>query len=212
LISPISEVFPLTLEDNAMPDYHLLPAQRLTGAVRVASPALPKPVNLTSPALDVMTDLRHVPAAVIEPGMTMESANAYMMLRGIRSLLVLNQDKLLSGIITATDILGEKPLRFIQERCVKHSEILVSDIMTPLDRLEAIPMQEVQRAKVGNIIASLCDTGRQHTLVIENDVDSKPVVCGIFSLTQIEKQLGTAIPSTEIARTFTEIEAALIAH
>jgi CBS domain-containing protein len=212
LISPISEIFPLTLEDNAMSDYHLLPAQRLTGAVRVASPALPNPVNLTSPALDVMTDLRHVPAAVIEPDMMMESANAYMMLRGIRSLLVLNQDKLLSGIITATDILGEKPLRFIQERCVKHSEILVSDIMTPLDRLEAIPMQEVQRAKVGNIISSLCDTGRQHTLVIENDVDGKPMVCGIFSLTQIEKQLGTAIPSTEIARTFTEIEAALTAH
>ena len=195
-----------------MPDYHLLPAERLTGAVRVACPAAPKPANLTSPALDVMTDLRHIPAAVIEPDVTMESANAYMMLRGIRSLLVLNQDKFLDGIITATDILGEKPLRFIQERCVKHSEILVSDIMTPLDRLEAIPMQEVQRAKVGNIIASLCDTGRQHTLVIENDVDGKPVVCGIFSLTQIEKQLGTAIPSTEIARTFTEIEAALTAH
>jgi CBS domain-containing protein len=194
-----------------MTDYHLLPARRLAGAVRVACPALPKPVDLTAPALDVMTDLRHIPAAVIEPDMTMESANAYMMLRGVRSLLVLNQDKFLVGIITATDILGEKPLRFIQERCVKHSEILVSDIMTPLDRLEAISMQEVQRAKVGNIITSLCDTGRQHTLVIEDGVHGKPVVCGIFSLTQIEKQLGAAIPSTEIARTFTEIEAALIA-
>ena len=28
---------PPTLEDNAMSDYHVLPAQRLTGAVRVAS-------------------------------------------------------------------------------------------------------------------------------------------------------------------------------
>jgi CBS domain-containing protein len=158
-----------------------------------------------------MTDLRHIPAAVIEPDVTMESANAYMMLRGIRSLLVLNGDKLLAGIITATDILGEKPLRFIQERCVKHNEILVSDIMTPLDRLEAIPMSEVQHARVGNIIANLCDAGRQHAWVIENGVDGKPLVCGIFSLTQIEKQLGTIIPSVEIARTFTEIEAALAA-
>lgn len=194
-----------------MSDYHLLPVQRLAGAVRVATPAQPEPVNLTSPALAVMTDLRHIPAAVIEPDVTMESANAYMMLRGIRSLLVLNQDKFLAGIITATDILGEKPLRFIQERCVKHNEILVSDIMTPLDGLEAIPMSEVQRARVGNIIASLCDTGRQHTLVVEDGLNGKPVVCGIFSLTQIEKQLGTTIPSVEIARTFTEIEAALAA-
>lgn len=194
-----------------MPDYHLLPAQRLTGAVKVSCPASPRSVQLSSPALDVMTDLRHISAAVIDPDAAMETANTYMMQRGIRSLLVLNQDKLLAGIITATDILGEKPLRFIQERRVRHSEILVSDIMTPLDRLEAILLQDVQRARVGDVIASLRDSGRQHTLVIEDDASSNPAVCGIFSLTQIEKQLGTTIPPTEIAKTFTEIEAALIA-
>lgn len=53
--------------------------------------------------------------------------------------------------------------------------------------------------------------GRQHTLVIEKDVDGTSAVCGIFSLTQIEKQLGATISSMEIAKTFTEIEAALIA-
>ncbi|SEL43606.1 CBS domain-containing protein [Nitrosovibrio tenuis] len=194
-----------------MPDYHVLPAQRLTGAVRVVCPAAPASVTLTSPALEVMTDLRHIHAGVTEPHTTMESANAYMMQRGIRSLLVLDQDEILCGILTATDILGEKPLRFIQQRQIKHNEILVSDIMTPLDRLEAIPMKEVQNAKVGNVIASLRDSGRQHTLVVENDADGKPVVCGIFSLTQIEKQLGAAIPPTEVAKTFVEIEETLIA-
>jgi hypothetical protein len=64
---------------------------------------------------------------------------------------------------------------------------------------------------VGDIVASLLDTGRQHTLVIE-DGEGNPIVCGIFSLTQIEKQLGTSIPSTEIARTFTEIEATITAR
>jgi hypothetical protein len=48
--------------------------------------------------------------------------------------------------------------------------------------------------------------------VIENTPDGKPVVCGIFSLTQIEKQLGEIIPSTAVAKTFAEIEAAMIAH
>ncbi|HTJ54470.1 MAG TPA: CBS domain-containing protein [Nitrosospira sp.] len=194
-----------------MPDYHILPAQSLTGAVRVAFPAPPKSVTLASPALEVMTDLRYVHAGVTEPQMTMEAANVYMMHRGIRSLLVLDQDKLLCGILTATDILGEKPLRFIQQRQVKHNEILVSDIMTPLDRLEAIPIYIVQNARVGDVIASLRDSGRQHTWVIENDADGKPVVCGIFSLTQIEKQLGAAIPPTEVAKTFVEIEETLIA-
>ncbi len=195
-----------------MPDYRVLPAQRLTGTVRVSRPAPPGNVNLESPALEVMTDLRHNYAAVIDPQVTMELANAYMMQRGVRSLLVLNQDRSLGGIITATDILGEKPMRFVQERRVKHNEILVADIMTPLARLEAIPIDEVQYAKVGHVIASLRESARQHTLVMENDTDGRAVVCGIFSLTQIERQLGIAILHTEVVKTFAEIETTLLAH
>lgn len=194
-----------------MSDFHILSARRLAGTVRIVCPASPKTVTLHSPALEVMTDLRYTHAAVTDTGTPMEVANAYMIQRAVRSLLVLDEDKNLCGIITASDILGEKPLRFIQERRVKHNEILVADIMTPLERLEGVAIEEVQRARVGDIITSLQDSGRQHTLVIESDEGGKPVVCGIFSLTQIEKQLGITIPSLEVARTFTEIEAALIA-
>lgn len=194
-----------------MREYDTLPAHLLTGAVFVARPAPPKSVTLESPAIDVMTDLRHMHAAVIEPHVTMDSANAYMKQRGVRSLFVLNQDRALGGIITATDILGEKPLRFIEERRVKHSDILVCDIMTPLDRLDAIPIEEVKHAKVGHVIASLRDSGRQHTLVTDNQLLGKVQVCGIFSISQIEKQLGALIESTSVAKSFAEIEATLLA-
>ena len=194
-----------------MREYDTLPAHLLTGAVFVARPAPPKSVTLESPAIDVMTDLRHMHAAVIEPHVTMDAANAYMKQRGVRSLLVLNQDRALGGLITATDILGEKPLRFIEERRLKHSDILVSDIMTPLDRLDAIPIEEVGHAKVGHVIASLRDSGRQHTLVIDNHLLGKLQVCGIFSISQIEKQLGALIESTSVAKSFAEIEATLLA-
>ena len=164
---------------------------------------------MESPAFEIMTDLRHSHVAEIEPHATMELANAYMMQRGVRSLFVLNSDRYLQGVITASDILGEKPLRFIQERRVRHNEILVSDIMTPLDCLEAIPIEEVRLAKVGHVVASLREAGRQHTLVMERDFNGEPLICGIFSLTQIEKQLGTAITPTGVAKTFAEIEATL---
>src|SRR5690348_12263289 len=130
-----------------MSDFHILSARRLAGTVRVVSPVPPKAVSLQSPALDVMTDLRYTHAAVTDTATSMEAANNYMIKRGVRSLLVLDEDKNLCGIITATDILGEKPLRFIQERRVKHNEILVADIMTPLERLEGVAMEEVQRAR-----------------------------------------------------------------
>jgi CBS-domain-containing membrane protein len=210
-VSGISGVFRLPLlEDHTMSDFHILSTRRLAGTVRIVSSASPKAVTLQSPALEVMTDLRYTHAAVIDTATSMEVANAYMIKRGVRLLLVYDEDKNICGIITATDILGEKPLRFIQERRVKHSEILVSDIMTPLERLEGVAIEDVQRARVGDVITSLQDSGRQHTLVLESDEGGTAVICGIFSLTQIEKQLGVSIPSQEVARTFTEIEAALI--
>ncbi|MCB1949821.1 CBS domain-containing protein [Nitrosomonas sp.] len=195
-----------------MTEYHVLPAQRLSGVVRVFESAPAKRVTLQSPALDIMTDLRHSHVATIDPNASIDLANLYMKQRGVRSLFVLNGNHTLQGIITATDILGEKPMRFNQERHLKHSEISVSDIMTPLNSLEAISIEDVRHAKVGHIIASLRDAGRQHTLVMDRENDGSLIICGIFSLTQIEKQLGQPIPLTEVAKTFAEIEATVVSN
>jgi len=195
-----------------MSDYQPLSAQYLSGTVLVSHPSQSKSVTLESSALEVMTDLRHNNAVVIEPYVPMEFANSYMIQCGVRSLLVLNHEHCLIGIITATDILGDKPLRFIQERSVKHNEILVSDIMTQLEQLESISFSEVQNAKVGQIVACLRNTGRQHILVTENNSEGKLSVCGIFSFTQIERQLGTKISSMKIAENFAEIEEVLTTH
>lgn len=195
-----------------MSDYSPLTAQYLTSAVKIFKSDSPKHVSLESLAQEVMTDLRCTHIAVVSPEITIELANAYMMQRGVRLLFVMDQKEVLEGIITATDILGEKPLRFIQERRVKHCDILVSDIMTPVEKLEAISIEEVRHAKVGNVVASLRDSGRQHTLVVEKGVDGLPIILGIFSLTQIEKQLGATIIPTAVAKTFAEIETTLIAN
>ncbi|WP_297325357.1 CBS domain-containing protein [Nitrosomonas sp.] len=194
-----------------MNEYKSLAVQYLAGTVQISKPASPNPVTFDSPASEVMTDLRKIQAAVIAPSITMEIANTYMMQRGVRTLLVMNDDNSLAGIITATDILGEKPMRFIQERGVKHNEILVMDMMTPLDKLEAIPLEEVMHARVGNIVASLRESDRLHALVIDDIAIGLPRICGIFSWTQIEKQLGTVITPTNVAKSFAEIESTLIA-
>jgi CBS-domain-containing membrane protein len=194
-----------------MNEYKSLSVQYLTGTVQISKPAAPNLVAFDSPALEVMTDLRQIQAAVIAPSTTMEVANTYMMQRGVRTLLVMNDDNSLAGIITATDILSEKPMRFIQERGVKHSEILVMDMMTPLDKLEAIPLEEVNTPGSATLYASLRESGRLHALVIDENTIGLPRICGIFSWTQIEKQLGTVIPPNNVAKSFAEIESTLIA-
>jgi len=170
-------------------------------------------IALDAPATDVMTDLRRVSAVTIGPDVSIDEANQTMIAYRVRALFVVDDGRRVSGIITSTDIVGEKPLQFMQERNVHHGEIAVRDVMTPADRLEILELWEVERARVGDVVATLKVAGRQHALVVETTDQAQTVqrsVCGIFSLTQIARQLG--IPPQQIhdiARTFAEIQAAI---
>jgi hypothetical protein len=94
-------------------------------------------------------------------------------------------------------------------RGVRHSEVLVADVMTPANRLDAFDLQTVQGACVGNVVASLQRARRHHALVTQRNSGGGVEVCGIFSLSQIARQLGTPLQSPEGADTFAEIGAAL---
>ena len=182
----------------------------LSGSVRMCRPAHDQAVTtLDSPALEVMTDLTQVAAAVASPATTVDEANRYMMRRGVRMLLVLDEQEALTGIVTATDILGERPVALAGERGVRHSEILIGDVMTPASRLDAFDLHTVQGACVGHVVASLQRSRRHHALVIQPDAAGGTEVRGIFSLSQIARQVGTPLQLSEAADSFAEIEAAL---
>lgn len=172
--------------------------------------ALPERVTLDSPALDVMTDLKVVTGVTIDAMATIDVAQQRMLQYGVRLLLVVDLKNAILGLITATDILGEKPMQTIQTRGGTRGEVLVRDIMTPQERLEVLSMADVSHAKVGNVVATLESSGRQHALVADKGVPNSPhVVRGIFSTSQLAKQLGTPIHTTEVARTFAELGAHL---
>jgi CBS domain-containing protein len=171
----------------------------------------PKPTTIDSPALEVMTDLRQVYAVTVVAGETIERATQIMIARRVRLLLVVNPDGLIEGLISARDTMGEKPVRLLQERRgAKYEDLTVADLMVPRSDIDVLDFESVRRAEVGSIIATLQMTGRQHALVIEAEPQrGGQVVRGIFSATQIARQLGVALPIVEVAQTFAEITSAL---
>ena len=171
--------------------------------------SMPQRVELEADAQAVMTDFKQVSAVLIRPNDGIDEANRRMIQRGVRLLLVADEDRKVAGIITATDILGEKPLQVIAERGGRRGDVVVRDIMTPQHRLEVLHMEDVRRAKVGHVVATLKSSGRQHAMVVEVDRSGLQTVRGMFSITQIARQLGIAIQPSEVARTFSEIEALL---
>jgi signal-transduction protein with cAMP-binding, CBS, and nucleotidyltransferase domain len=189
----------MTREYSAL---HLAPLA--TGARIVETPH--SRVSLDDAAFAVMTDLHQVPAATTTPEEPIEEARKAMMRRGVRLLFVLDASGAVQGVLTATDLLGEKPMRFMQERGVTHTEVRVGDIMTPAEVLEAIDIQDVASMRVGHIVATIRAVRRQHVMVSE---DNGRRIRGLFSATRIARQLGVELNTTEVASTFADIEAAL---
>jgi CBS domain-containing protein len=190
-----------------MREYSPLTLVPLGPRARLAEPMAPGRVTLDDPAFSVMTDLREVSAATTTADETLAEAEARMVRRGVRLLFVLDTERRLTGIITATDLLGEKPMRFMQARGISRAEVQVGDLMTPAASLEALSVMDVAQMRVGHIVATFKAGGRRHLTVAE---DNGQRVRGLFSASQVARQLGVELQTMEVAKTFADIEAALV--
>src|SRR5882762_6001807 len=189
-------------------DFQPLPIRELGANAGFRRPIQPQSarVSAESPAAQVMTDLTRVAPATIRPQAPLAGANQFMITRGVRLLLVTDDHENVLGVITATDLLGERSMLAATGRGVRRDELTVADVMTPAERVEVVEFSQVQGARVGHVLETLRRAGRQHALVVE-----RAMVRGIFSISQIARQLGVSVPAGgEVALTFSEIEAALV--
>ena len=165
-------------------------------------------VTEDSTALDVMTDLAVIDAVRVSSNVPVDAALEQMKSSGVRLLFVTGAGDELLGVITSRDIEGEKPMRFQRETGLTRADVLVRDIMTARESLEALKLDDVRHARAGDIVATLKNMGRQHAIVVDA-AGGRMRVCGLFSTTRISRQLGVVMEVAETARTFSEIEAAL---
>ena len=179
-------------------------------SIAQASPWNQRSVTLDSPALDVVTDLTQVKAATVHPGTSLRQAEQMMIYQGVRMLFVVTDMPAIEGLITTTDLRGDRQMRLVHERGARYDELTVADVMTPLSLLDAVDRDDLRIASVANLIATLKRFGRNHLLVLQkSSVDSPRRVWGVISRAQIERQLGQPVDIAPIATSFSEIEKAL---
>lgn len=192
--------------------YKALSFRKLKAGAGFQQPATYKPVQADSPAIEVMTDLQRVSAATVTADVPLSQATQLMVARSVRLLLVVNAANEIIGLITARDTMGDRPIKHIQQHGGKHSDLTVRDCMTAIENIEVLAMADVLRAEVGHIVATLKSVGRQHAMVVDVDrLSGEETVRGIFSISQIGRQLGMPLQTFEVAKTFAEIEAMLAA-
>jgi CBS domain containing-hemolysin-like protein len=190
--------------------YARLPVHHFDSSVNLMRPScvLPERVTLENPALDSMTDFTRATAFIATLGDTIRQAEERMKRRKVRLLFVMNDQDQIAGLVTSTDIQGEKPMQLVHARGIRRDEVLVSDIMTPLTQLEAVNFEDLRKAKVGHVLETLKASGRQHALVVET-VAGQTFVRGLLSLSMLTKQLGINVVTAEVAQTFAAIQSRL---
>jgi CBS domain-containing protein len=146
------------------------------------------------PATSVLTDFTKSRPRTVEPGRKIDAALQEMIEAGVRMLLVMEQGHL-TGLITAYEIQGQKPLQFlggsdcIHPQC-RHEDIEVADIMTPVGDLPVLRLGDVRKARIGDILETFRESRKTHLLVVDQRDGFKNEIRGLISLTEIERQLG----------------------
>ena len=125
--------------DAVLPTFRLEPGT----AIAQATPGHTSPVTLDSPALQVMTDLTQVKAAT-----SLRQAEQMMIYQGVRMLFVVTDMPSIEGLVTTTDLHGEKPMRIVHERHLHYDELCVADVMTGRSMLDAIDHERMGAAAV----------------------------------------------------------------
>jgi CBS-domain-containing membrane protein len=159
-----------------------------------AQPKFKTHVALDSSALDVMTDLAVVKAETIDPKTLLPAAEKVMISRGVRSLFVTTDFPCVDGLVTAADLMGNKPLQVISNRRIKHQELCVEDVMTPLSGLDIADYDELKNSTVDRVVATFEALKCTHLLVVQRAREEGPArIRGVISVTQVERQLAMSI-------------------
>ncbi len=185
----------------------------ITGQVALpknARPAVSK-AKETDPALSVMTDFTTSAMFSINHSVQIDHALEYMKAAGVRLLFVLNEDSQLAGLVTSTDIQGERPTRHMLsvDATATREDVLVRHIMSPVSDWIVLDYPDVQRARISQIVATFMTAGMRHLVVTDTDL-SGTAVRGVISATRVEQALGITLNIVRTARTFAEIERELM--
>ena len=176
-----------------LPDYAPRETVTLSANLPLEHPdELPELVHLNDPAMLVLTDFNRVQPATIRGDKSIEHALCKMQSLNVRLLIVVDQNKNMVGLISAYQILGSDPVRLERVNKLDHKHVTVRMLMQPATRIRALEIHHLRDARVGHIVATLHDLEQIYLLVVDNGV-----ISGLFSASQISKQLGRDIMDLE---------------
>ena len=153
----------------------------------------PELVHYNDSAMTVFTDFSRVRPVTVTPDVAIDVALEMMKNAGVRLLIVTDTHGHMTGLISADRIMGDRPVRVARDKGIDRRDITVAMVMDPQSCVKVLERSHLRDAKVGHIVATLAQLEQKHMLVVDHGR-----VSGLFSATQISRQLGSEILHAEV--------------
>jgi len=162
--------------------------------------------TLDSPCKRILIDFHHESPAVASPDFSIDHGLQLIRCGNCSELIVVDCQTLeCKGLISAREIVGEKPIRFAETYRKSRAEITVGELMEPVSRLHRVDNKALKNYKIGDIVKTLRSL-RQPYLMVTTVVKKRRIVSGYFSLAHIGAELDINFDAFSRARSFAELE------
>ncbi len=192
--------------------YRNIPVNTLSDHCGLCNPSIqPEGLTLDSPASTLMIDFTQTAATTASDSISVNDALELMLANRKRALIIIGHNGELSGVITAMDLMGRKPMLYANEAGIMRSDVLVKNIMLPKHKLKAISRKNIEKSCLGDVMQTFMALNEQHILVIEGEAEDMNV-CGLFSASDFKRALGITIETPLVAHTFFDLERVINEH
>jgi predicted transcriptional regulator len=142
------------------------------------------------PALSVMTDFRERACVTVLETAMIDEALEHMKHTGVRSAFAVHDHcDTVIGLITAYDVLSEKPLQHMQFAGTPRREVLVRDIMQRVSDWRIADIKQIERATVATVAEMFAKTGLTHVPVMETSSVGQQRLRGLLSAAKVKRLL-----------------------
>ena len=187
--------------------YHTLDVETLSHVTSARLPLQPiGDITMDSPASELVTDFAVTAGRSIQGSASIGQALATMKQAGVRLLLVHDHDGTFTGVVTSRELQGGRVvMRAMTRFNVQRDEVTTDMVQIPRAELQGIPLAVLKRARVGDLVETLRQSGESHLLVTEQGDDGKPSVRGLVAPSRVGKALGLDLEHPPEARNFADI-------
>lgn len=151
-------------------------------------------LTAASSAIFLMEDFRHARPRVTAVDSFIGKALEDMRRYKITTLIAMDGEQV-AGVITVDDIHGPKPVQFLHDsgcrlpNC-RHSELKVSDVMTPVERLPMVRFWDLKRSRIGDVWETFESWKSTHLMVTDTDsANEHGAICGMIELARLEREV-----------------------